>query len=226
MDSNTLTIGYAGILNGYAPSKGSINFFPQMLKRIFFSYRVNNISNHTRTGYFLFQGIKYLKKNYPINAKRLKVELWGIIDPLNKQQVEEYRLTDIVSIGGYLSKSESFKKLMKCDILFLPLESALGEQRPLFIPGKLYEYLKTGKPILALAEDSDCSVILKNSGLGIICSPYKASEIANYLNYLIENKDSINEIYKGNESYIQSNFNFIEITKKMAEVFNNVLGGK
>ena len=82
--------------------------------------------------------------------------------------------------------------------------------------------MKIGKPILALAEDSDCKDMLLKSGLGIVCNPFDENKIAETLHEIISNFDSIKERYKPNIDYIETNFNFRNITSKVAEVFNDL----
>lgn len=71
-----------------------------------------------------------------------------------------------VNLLGYVPHSEIHKELVHADVLllFIPqVENSSG-----IIPGKLFEYLATGKPILAITEDvnGDVSRILKETGRG------------------------------------------------------------
>ena len=54
------------------------------------------------------------------------------------------------------------------------------------IPGKLYEYLAAGRPILALAEpDGDTAALVNRSGAGMAVSPEDATGIRRALDQLI-----------------------------------------
>ena len=121
--------------------------------------------------------------------------------------------------SGYLPKQESLNKLQQADLLFLPLERAsIKGNKTLFIPGKLFEYLNSRKPILALCEDSDCKDILLKSGLGICIEPDNFEEIASFLNFIIHDSSSIKNI-QANEDYIET-FSFANKTKELAKVLN------
>lgn len=223
MDTDKLIIGYSGSLNGYNPRREQEEGVLKKSLQYIWDYKVKNINSNTRSGFYLFQAIKCFIKKYPDKANLVRVELWGMINNINATQVNEFGLSDIINISGYCPKQQSFEKLMNCDVLFLPLESSKDGQRPLFIPGKLYEYLKTSKPIISLAEESDCTEILLKSGLGIVCSPYDPEAIADQILFLLNNKDELSNLYSSNIEYIESNFKFSEVTKRMAGIFNEVL---
>ncbi len=216
-----LRIGYAGSLKAHDPQatiKRGLGKWAQW----FWTYRIDNIKPETRSGYFLFKGIEVFQTKYPDLATQLLIHMWGMIDPKNQQQAVEMGLADSVKIEGYKSKAETVSILATCDVLFLPLESGKDGQKPLFIPGKLYEYLKLGKPILALADESDCVDILRKSGLGLICSPYDAEGIADTLAELVKNRAALPAQYSADTAYIDENFNFKNITRKLSQIFDGL----
>jgi len=217
-----LTIGYAGNLQGWDPRANEKSKILRALRDWTWSYQPRNLDASSRSGYYLFQGLQAFSSKYPSLLDSIRIKLWGRIRRLNQEQVNEYELTSLVEIGGYLDRSESYKKLLSCDVLFLPLESSGRDQRPLFIPGKLYEYLRTRKPVLALAEESDCVEILRESGLGIICSPFDSEHIADTLAYLVSNKRELPNLYAPNNDVIER-FSFEHIVRGMAGVFDDVL---
>jgi len=55
------------------------------------------------------------------------------------------------------------------------------------IPGKLFEYLTAGRPILALAEEGETSDIVRESGRGIAVLPEDQPQIENAIEQLLKN---------------------------------------
>jgi len=217
-----LTIGYAGNLQGWDPRANEKNKILRVVTDWIWSYQPRNIDASSRSGYYLFRGLQAFSSKYPSLTNSIRIKLWGRIRRLNREQVSEYELTSLVEIGGYLDRPESYQKLLSCDILFLPLESSGTDQKPLFIPGKLFEYLRAGKPILAIAEESDCVEILQESGLGIICSPFDSNNIADTLAYLVSKKQELPDLYPPNNDVIDR-FSFEHIVRRFAEIFDDVL---
>lgn len=217
-----LRIGYAGSLKAHNPKAATKRRAGKWAQWVW-TYRVDNIKPETRSGYFLFKGIEAFQVKYPDLATQLLIHMWGMIDPENQRQAIQMGLADNVKIEGYKSKTETVSILASCDVLFLPLESGKDGQKPLFIPGKLYEYLKLGKPILALANESDCVDILRKSGIGLICSPYDAEAIADTLAELVKSRAELPSRYSADMDYIDENFNFKNITRKLSQVFDELI---
>jgi len=212
MDSDRkLKIGYAGSLAAFDPGKpGKKRSF---FKDWFWTYQVDNVDFSTRSGYYLFKALAEGIQSKTISS--------GSIED-NRAQVNEMGLNDCVNISGYQSKEQSVKRLETCDVLFLPLECGKSNNETLFIPGKLFEYLKLGKPVLCLTNGGDCADILQRSGLGILLSPYDTAAVTEKLSELVKMKQNDAFSFKADAEYIDG-FSFREITRKMAGEFDRLL---
>lgn len=219
-----IKIGYAGGLGGYIPDRDGnrASSLKRFVSSWVWTYQVDNIDHRTRSGYFLLKGLRLLKDRIPDLSQRLCVHLWGKIDPANQEQRRALDLGDVVAISGYMSRAESAAELETCDILFLPLEVSKAGQPPLFIPSKLYEYLRIGKPILALVDPaSDCAEILRRSNLGVITSPFDTAEVARSIEMLLENEDRLGACYEPDWDYLNQ-YRYDAITGRMAALFDEV----
>src|SRR5947208_1584866 len=129
MDSEKpLTIGYAGSLIHHDPEHPQFrnNFFRDW----FWVYSHLATDPSTRSGYFLFKAIQYLKEKENISSSELQVHLWGNIEKGNNDQLKKMGIDDLVRMGGYLTKERSQEELIKCDILFLPVETGTKNGDP------------------------------------------------------------------------------------------------
>lgn len=220
-----LVIAYAGSLNAHTPGQETETLFKR-IKTWFWDYRVRNIQQYTRSGYFLFRGLQRLNELHPEIAQQIEIQMWGMIKPENQRQVNAMGIGPMVKIEGYYPKEASYERLRKADLLFLPLETPKGDQAPLFIPGKLYEYLHFGKPILALGTRSDCVDILQRSKMAILCNPFAPDEVAQTLKQLVENRAQLATQYQPDLEYIQTNFSFSHLTRRLSDLFEEVLQTK
>ncbi len=220
MDTNSpFVIAYSGSLDGFQQAASGSGF--SRIKSYFWTFRNASVDASTRSGFYFIQAVAILKKKFGITPNQLQVKWWGLIDKVNQQQIKQYDVTEYFEIGGYMNKEASIKKLAAADMLFLPLEkTASKNHRTLFIPGKLFEYLKTGKPILALCEDSDCKQILQESGLGIFAKPDNPEEIADCLYHCLTHKEEIMAL-KPNAEYIQQH-SFVQKTRQLAEFIHEL----
>jgi len=224
MEKEKLVIGYAGTLGSFNPDgKVTRSFFSGMKKWIW-TYNAESVDFTTRTGYFLFKGIEAFKNNYPDLYPYLKVYLWGKIAPLNVEQVKAMGINDCVSIEGYMPKEKSLERMNECDVMYMPLESELNGQKPLFIPGKVYEYIQNHKPVLALTGPSDCREILEKSGLACVASPHEPNAIADQLAFLVRNRFVLKDIFKPNLAYIESHKAKYS-AQRVAKIFDGLLEG-
>lgn len=71
------------------------------------------------------------------------------------------------------------------------------------IPGKLFQYLGAGRPILVLAHESEAAEIARRSGLGRIAPPDDPSAIATALQEYWDDRHSLEARYAPDRDYIQ-----------------------
>jgi glycosyltransferase involved in cell wall biosynthesis len=219
MATDKLVIAYAGSLAYYDPTQ---NATKSLLSRHLGTYQVDNLDISTRSAYYLFAGLKQLLQQHPEYVQKITLHFWGAIDKRTMAQAAKMGVEPCVQIESYKAKADSLRTLAQADVLFLPLETEKNGQRPLFIPGKLYEYLATGKPVLAVAGASDCTDILRKAGTGIIVNPFDTSTIAEALKSLCDNKYRLSEMYRVNELVV-GEYSFDVIAQKMAAVFTETL---
>ena len=218
MAEHKLKIGYAGSLKAHRPGDLKRPWHAPISDRIW-TFRNRSVQHHTRSGYYLLKGVQAFHAAYPERVGELDVHLWGMIDGENARQVEEFGIGESVRIGGYVSKGESEEMLGECDVLFLPLETA---DDPLFIPGKVFDYIQLGKPVLALGPESDCTRILDRAGLGMRLDPEDTAGIAEMLYELLEGKAELAGKFQVDRKWVEGNFHFRNLTKKLDGIFENV----
>lgn len=217
MDTKPLKIGYGGVLSLYnkLPEKRS------SWKNWIWTYWADNIDFRTRSPRVLFKALELLRKEDLVSDQDILVHLWGNIEPEIKDFAKQLGIDDLVIIEGFKQKSESQKMLLECEILFLPLESSKHGQKPLFIPGKIFEYLGMRKPILILSEDSDCRDIAIESGMGICFEPDDIKGVSGFLKEACKNREILKE-FKPDEDFIES-FKFEKKAKQLASIFDELL---
>ncbi|OGC86489.1 MAG: hypothetical protein A2142_07975 [candidate division Zixibacteria bacterium RBG_16_48_11] len=84
--------------------------------------------------------------------------------------LQEYRLEKNVVTIGYLPHRESLQYLLKAQVLLLTTGGEKGS--PLFSTGKIYEYLVSRKPILAIVPEKGAAAeLLRQQKTGVIVDP-------------------------------------------------------
>jgi hypothetical protein len=98
---------------------------------------------------------------------QLQIQLAGVIDPLVVEHIKQYdHLKNRLIVEGYKSHSDVLLDYSKADILLLLINNT--ENAKVNIPGKLFEYIASGKKVLSVsAGDSDAAKLIYEEELGI-----------------------------------------------------------
>jgi glycosyltransferase involved in cell wall biosynthesis len=100
--------------------------------------------------------------------------------------VDLFGLRKIVRIHEWLPHDEIQRVLRSADLLLL-----LAQRQPLQVPNKLYEYLGTGVPILAIADEDGASArMLRQAGEHYLVTSDRPDDIARALRAAIDNRDA------------------------------------
>ena len=147
----------------------------------------------------LFEGLGKLLSLNPELREKIVLKYIGpsMLEEL-KEKAKNIKLENFVTTG-YLSYKETTAELMESDSLILIGGS--GEEDNWLVPGKLYQYLRTGLPIIAITENKEMKNLIGSSGiicnpepesfaacvLKIIKKPYFFKPISNYSDYSWKN---------------------------------------
>ena len=122
----------------------------------------------TRSHVFLLEAIDGLLQDEPELADAIEVHLAGVLSPTDREIAER---SPVVRMHGYLDHSETLRLLRTADLLFLPMHDMPEGHRIGITPGKTYEYVASGRPILAAVPDGDVRELLQEAGTAFICRP-------------------------------------------------------
>jgi hypothetical protein len=104
----------------------------------------------------------------PELAATIELHLAGVLSAADREAIG-----DAVSVceHGYLTHADSVALMRTADLLFLPMHDVAWGRRATIVPGKTYEYLASGRPILAAVPDGDARDLLARSPQARLCRP-------------------------------------------------------
>jgi glycosyltransferase involved in cell wall biosynthesis len=132
----------------------------------------------------------------PALAGSVEVLFAGMITAGDQDLLRDPRLTGIVRYIGFLDRSEIYSLQRAADALVLITSGNAGEAT-----GKLFEYLGSGRPIIALAEGNEAARIVAETGTGVCVPPRDVNAIATELRRAIDGQLAQSYAPRGLERY-------------------------
>lgn len=147
-------------------------------------------------------------------AKSFVLKFAGRIDDKILADIENSALKNHILNLGYLSHDKAIEEMQTSDILLItnfPNESSKG-----IIPGKIFEYLATGKQIISFGpDDADVSRILNETQAGKHFSYDDTDTIKDFIlkKFMLWKNGNLSENTTNIEQFSRKN-----LTKKLAEI--------
>ena len=145
-------------------------------------------------------------KNEIDTGRKLKIKFIGTVAPEIKQSIREAGLNEYTEYRGFLPYKEMLQEMLNADYLLV------CATEPRHVPGKLFEYLRAGKPIIAFGNDNkEVKEILSNANAGMMFSyDEDGKEFFNIYSQFKTDKEFIKQFERKNITQ-----NFREILDKL-----------
>lgn len=170
----------------------------------------------------LLETLKAFFLENPDLRGKIQLDLVGHLEEEYKSWIVQNRLEQEIKSWGYVDHISSIKFLLKSHLLLYIIDSD-GDFCKGEVAGKLYEYLSSGKPILAFApKDGESERIIKQANSGWVLSLKNPQEV----------KDKLKELYRlylQDELKVEQNRLFIQgferknLTQMLSSVFEKCL---
>lgn len=204
------------LTNGYDPSDIPPDFKPREKKAGSLHLVYSGIIDSIRNPIPLLEALKaeFSEKNEEVNM----TFVGNVSESVREFIQSDSWLSGRILFAGYVSHQEVFGFYEKADALVLILTDTKNAQGN--IPGKLFEYLATGIPVLALGDPKgDSASILENSGSGSVIAHTDSDAIRKRLRAVFESDKR--ETDPGNlEKYSRRNLSF-QLSKILDENSNS-----
>lgn len=200
------------LTNGYDPADIPVGFFPKEKEIGKLHLVYSGIIDAIRNPIPLMQA---MKAEFEENKEQID---WSFVGKVS-EQVQNYVQSDSwlssrIHFAGYVSHAEVFGFYAQADALVLILTDTKNAQGN--IPGKLFEYLATGVPVLALGDpNGDSARILQHADAGAVIAHTDHSAIRKQLRLLFESSASLGKA-EGLESYSRKNLS-VQLAKILDE---------
>jgi glycosyltransferase involved in cell wall biosynthesis len=137
-----------------------------------------------RTPIHLLGALRLLREQGAPAGREVRLRNIGMIDPPLERCVRESGTADAVDLVPYQRHAQLLLALRSADALFLTLHGLPPRHRSRIVPGKTYEYLASGRPILAALPDGDARDLVTSSPRAFVAPPCDEEALAAQLTEL------------------------------------------
>ncbi len=166
----------------------------------------------------LFEALEFLIQESKISKNDFTLQFIGRFGQEVHQMMDESSFRDRIIRINYLPHSESIQKLLESDALLLIVDESKESEE--IVPGKVYEYLGTYKPLLVVApEQGAIANLIAETGAGLIAHQSNTKKIADNFYQLFELWRNHRHLDNFNTAAI-CNYERKESARKLAELLN------
>lgn len=167
-----------------------------------------------RNPLFLWECLIELLQEIPEFKQHLEIKLIGAVSQEVLETITKFKLNDYLNNLGYVSHNEAIAHQKKSQVLLLI--EINSEDTKSIIPGKLFEYMVSNRPIIAIGpKGSDFSDIITQTNTGVFFDYSEKmklkSVILDFYNQFLEGKLQSNGV--GLQQYSRKN-----LTKQLVQL--------
>ena len=175
------------------------------------------IADYYRPEVFI-HALKIVVEKFPEVTFRLRFA--GILSENIRKEIIDAGLVKILTYVGYLSHTESLALLKTTSILLLV--NPVTKDEEMVIPGKIYEYLAAGKPIINISKPgAETATIISKCGAGETFDRNQKVELVEYLTTLVLQWKKIRNLDIENNGEQVHQYSRMAITKSLIGVIKD-----
>jgi glycosyltransferase involved in cell wall biosynthesis len=173
----------------------------------------------TRSHVHLVDALNRLLETEPELRETVELHLAGVLTEADRTVAARCA---VAKLHGYVTHAESISLMRSANLLFLPMQNLPPGVRATIVPGKTYEYLASGTPILGGVPDGDARDILNEAGNAILTRPHDVDGMVEAL------RTQIDAFRRGEPSRtprpdVVALYEYRHLAGQLASVFDEVL---
>ncbi|MDO5037412.1 MAG: glycosyltransferase [Tissierellia bacterium] len=148
----------------------------------------------------ILEAISYLDREGILSKDHFELRIVGnVYERVLEDYRQKYQLEDQLVGYGYLAHRDSIRMLFRSQALLLLIGKGKGSGN--FYTGKVFEYLRAHRPILAIVPEGVAKDLIQETGTGLCADPSDTPAIARALKTLYDQrmeayKPDLEEIHK------------------------------
>lgn len=168
------------------------------------------------------EGLKAAIDKGHIRIDKLEIRIVGnIYEKVVNSYAEKYGLKDSIRSYGYLSHKDSIQMLFNSDVILLVIGKGKGSRN--FYTGKIFEYIRANRPILAIVpKDGVAADVIYETNTGKVVDPEDIEGVTAALSELYLEWAEGRKNHYPNWSEIEK-YSRKKQTEALSDIFRNVI---
>ncbi|QJE97071.1 glycosyltransferase family 4 protein [Luteolibacter luteus] len=162
---------FAIVHSGYFHAESGLTERDRQFQYKLLGRTIPGVERLPRSHFYLLRALEEWLKEDPSIVNEVRVHCVGVLSQSDTALIERSSAKLLFDCSGYLSHAECLRYVRGADLLFLPMHKMPSGMKAGIVPGKAYEYMAAGRPILATVPDSDARDFVLNAGTGVVCDP-------------------------------------------------------
>lgn len=153
--------------NGWEPSQPASTAVQRIACGRITLLFAGSLLEHTKVQPFL-DALAVILKQEPEWRKAIVVRFLGMISPAETKRLERFAYPEVIEMAGLVPLAQALRQMREADALLLFHDDRMAR----YLPGKLYEYLASGRPIILCNDDGESKRVVEalDAGWAIDCA--------------------------------------------------------
>jgi glycosyltransferase involved in cell wall biosynthesis len=173
-----------------------------------------------RSAMFLIEATEGVLERRPELRGYVHVEIAGSGSPEDAREFQAFGGVN----HGYLDHADSVRLIRSADLLFLGMQDLDPGCRANTVPGKTYEYIASGRPILAAVPPGDARDLLSPLANVRVCAPTDVAAMETAIESLVDEKRAGRP--EPSREHVPEGFDRLSLTGRLAQVLDSAREGR
>jgi glycosyltransferase involved in cell wall biosynthesis len=148
-------------------------------KDLFLLTYIGNLPFNRYTPSF-YQAIAELKDENKIETKKFQVHFYGNVDAAVREEIRDFKIDDFLYFHEFVPHQQAIKAILQSHLLLLLINDTPTKKG--IVPGKMFEYLATGRYILGIGPtEGDAVDVFNETGCGTFFDYHDVEGIKKFL---------------------------------------------
>lgn len=149
----------------------------------------------------------------------MRIQFVGNVDVV-RTMVGQLQIADVVSVCGYLSHADVHACMVHADVLLLIIGA--GKDDSTISTGKLFDYMGSGTPILALVPEGAAADVVRSTHIGVVVHPHDTEGIKKAVYHFYEaHRDD--KVHNRRQDLV-SRYDVRHVSQQVSDILDSIVG--